>query len=113
MEARIDSALWAVCKRTRRVNALAPDVTQLVADYWTGNTCISPNRKDVIRKRIGAKEWIDHPTHHLQESQVSFNKHNLDWSPISSVFPCFIQLVIFGTLVIIFQNVYHRRFVIM
>ena len=71
LDARTDMALWAVCGRTKRVDALAPDVTNLVADYWTGNTRISPNRKDVVRKRIGAKQWIDHPTHHLQESQVS------------------------------------------
>ena len=55
LDARTDMALWTVCGRIKRVDALAPDVTKLVADYWTGNTLISPNRKDVVRKRIGAK----------------------------------------------------------
>lgn len=54
LEARTDLALWSICGRTKRVDALAPHVTKLVVEYWTGNTCISPNRKDVIRKQIGA-----------------------------------------------------------
>ena len=78
LEARTDMAVWALCGRTKRINALAPQITKLVAEYWTDNTRISPNRKDVVKKRVGAKQWIDHPTHHLQESQVRCNKHHFD-----------------------------------
>ena len=63
--------MWTVCVRQRRVDALPSNVTKLVEDFSTTNTRISPNRKDVARKRIGVKEWIYHPTHHLTESQVS------------------------------------------
>lgn len=71
LESKSDKSLWAVCGRQRRVDCLPPHVTKLVEDFWTANTRISPNRKDVARKRIGVKEWIYHPTHHLTESQVS------------------------------------------
>ena len=77
LEGRTDLAIWAICGRSRRANALASHVTKLVAEFWTGNTRISSNRKDVVRKRIGARQWTDHPTHHLQESQVSCNKYYL------------------------------------
>ena len=50
LEARTDMALWTVCGRTKRINALAPQLTKLVAEYWTDNTRISPNRKDVVKK---------------------------------------------------------------
>jgi len=79
LEARTDLAFWAVCGRRRRVDALAPYVTKLVEEYWTANTRINPNKKDVVRKRIGVRQWIFHPTQHLQESQVSYNKHYLVW----------------------------------
>lgn len=71
LETKSDKSLWAVCGRQRRVDSLPSHVTKLVEDFWTANTRISPNRKDVARKRIGVKEWIYHPTHHLTESQVS------------------------------------------
>ena len=77
LESRTD-LVWAVSSCTKRVDALAPGATKLVEEFWTGNTRISPNRKDVVKKRIGAKQWINHPTHHLQESQVSPDKHYLD-----------------------------------
>jgi len=76
LEARINLVLWEICGQTKRVDALAPHITQLVENYWTANTRISPNKKDVVRKQIGAKQWIDHPTHHLQESQISCKKNN-------------------------------------
>lgn len=60
-------SLW----KAKRVDSVPPHVTELVEDFWTSNTRISPNRKDVARKRIGVKEWITHPTHHLTESQLS------------------------------------------
>jgi len=54
LEARTD-LIWVVCGRTKRVDALATGATKLVEEFWTGNTCIIPNRKDVVKKRIGAK----------------------------------------------------------
>ena len=75
LEARTDLAIWAVSGRSRRVNTLASHVIKVVLEYWTCNTRINPNRKDVVRKRIGTRQWTDHSTHHLQESQVSCNKY--------------------------------------
>ena len=72
----MDLELWALCDRRKRVDALGLHVIKLVEEYWTCNTRISSKRKDVVKKRIGARHWVNHPTHHLQESQVSHNKYS-------------------------------------
>jgi hypothetical protein len=39
-----------------------------VMEWWTMETTISPNRKNVYKKRIGVKKTMEHPTHFLQVS---------------------------------------------
>lgn len=51
---------------------LPADVKATVVAWWSNQTKVSPNKKDVVRHRIGRKEWLPaHPTHYLCESQVS------------------------------------------
>jgi hypothetical protein len=69
LEARTTKALWAFCGKERRTDTIPPEVCKLVTDFWTDNSRVSPNRKDVVRKRVAANEWTIHPSHHLMESQ--------------------------------------------
>jgi hypothetical protein len=70
LEARVDRSLWALCGKSKRIDATPLNVRELVVDFWCLNSRVSPNRKDVVRKRIDGGVWETHATHHLMESQV-------------------------------------------
>lgn len=46
-------------------------VKEKVLLWWTQKTRVSPNKKDVTRKRIGRNEYDVHATHYLTDTQVS------------------------------------------
>lgn len=55
----------------QRREGLSAEVKATVIAWWSNETKVSPNKKDVVRHRIGRKEWLPpHPTHYLCESQV-------------------------------------------
>ena len=49
---------------------ITPDEKELIFSFWMSNTRVSPNKKDVCRKRIGRKSYVKHPVHLLEQSQV-------------------------------------------
>ena len=47
-------------------------VKECILHWWEIQTKVSPNKKDIVRHRIGRKLWLEpHPTHYLCETQVS------------------------------------------
>ena len=62
--------LWAGGDRKRRSDALSVEDQSAVCGWWETETTVSPNSKDVKRRRIGPKEHEEHATHYLQVSQV-------------------------------------------
>lgn len=64
--------LWAGGDRKRRSDALSAEETSAVCSWWETETTVSPNKKDVKRRRIGVKEHETHATHYLQVSQVKY-----------------------------------------
>jgi hypothetical protein len=52
-------------------NSLNVSVRELVQGWWTLETTISLNKKDVICMHKGVKKYITQPQHYLQESQVA------------------------------------------
>ena len=70
LDARVDRSLWALCGKSKRVDATPLNVCELIVEFWSLNSRVSPNRKDVVRKRIDSGMWETHATHHLMESQV-------------------------------------------
>ena len=70
LDARSSNAFWAICGKAKRRDALLAKVCTMVSKFWYDNTRISPIAKDIVRKRVAAKDWITHPAHHLMESQV-------------------------------------------
>ena len=62
--------LWAGGNRKRRSDALSAEDQSSVCGWWETETTVSPNKKDVKRRRIGPKEHETHATHYLQTSQV-------------------------------------------
>lgn len=62
---------WLETKRKTRRDAVTEETKEVVYDYWkmvasrpTGN------KKDLIRKRVGVKTWVEHPKHVLEKTQT-------------------------------------------
>ena len=64
------NAFWLKYRSTCRSDALPVSATMVVIEWWTSETIVSPNRKDIVRHRIGLKQYAEHPTHYLQVSEV-------------------------------------------
>ncbi|KAG0620499.1 hypothetical protein M758_4G220900 [Ceratodon purpureus] len=66
----IGENLWAGGDRKRRSDALSAEDQNAVCSWWETETTVSPNKRDVKRRRIGMKDHETHATHYLQVSQV-------------------------------------------
>ena len=64
--------LWAGGDRKRRSDALSAEDHTSVCSWWETETTVSPNKRDIKRRRIGVKDHETHATHYLQVSQVYF-----------------------------------------
>jgi hypothetical protein len=63
------SSLWRLPTRKPRPG-FSGNTVELIVARWTMETCISPNKKEMTRNRIGPNEHEEHPTHYLCETQV-------------------------------------------
>ncbi|MCO5550032.1 hypothetical protein L7F22_003509 [Adiantum nelumboides] len=61
------------CKR--RANCLSGEVLHSIIQFWTSNTRVSPNKKDVCRQRISQTNYRFHPSHYLEltEAKIFMN----------------------------------------
>ena len=66
-----EDAFWINRKRTTRATQVTAEMKAQVIEWWTTESSISPNRKDIVRKRLSVNMWTEHPVHYLQVSQVS------------------------------------------
>ena len=62
--------LFFLSVRTKRADGIALDEKQIIIKWWISETRVSPNKKDVTRKRISATVRDEKATHYLQETQV-------------------------------------------
>ncbi len=67
------SSIFKLPQRRRRDGVLS-GTRDLVIAWWSSETRVSPNKKDVTRKRLGPKVYDVHATHLLLESQVWYLK---------------------------------------
>jgi hypothetical protein len=56
---------WAPIARTKWKNVFTKDVVDAVVEFWTNETRVSLNKKDIM-KNI----WEEHATHFLEEPQI-------------------------------------------
>lgn len=60
-----------LCRRQQpQSHCITQEIRDIVFAFWQTETRVSPNKKDVCRKRLGRKSYIKHPVHLLDESQV-------------------------------------------
>ena len=58
-------SVWKV-----RVDVLSTATKNAAVSWWISETRMSPNRKEVVRKRIGLGKYEEKPTQYLLETQV-------------------------------------------
>jgi hypothetical protein len=63
-------AFWLQYKQKIRSDSLAEPVKAMVKEWWANETTVFPNRKDIVSFHEGCRDWVSHPTHFLQCSQV-------------------------------------------
>jgi len=61
-------AFWVNMKNQKHGNGLCEIKIQQIVEFWTSGTTISPNAKDITRKKVGMKQYEEHATHYLQIS---------------------------------------------
>ena len=68
--------------RQKRVG-LSDYVKQCVLQWWKVQTKVSPNKKGIVRHRVGRNLWLPpHSTHYLSETQVSSLLHSIHFGII-------------------------------
>jgi hypothetical protein len=70
-------SIFKLAERKRRPG-LSEALRELVIGWWIAETRVSPNKRDVRRRRIGKWEYETHATHLLLENQVSIPVNNSD-----------------------------------
>jgi hypothetical protein len=55
--------------RRKKTNGLLDLLKEVIIDWWTSKTCVSPNKIDVTLKRLEAMVYDENPTHFLMETQ--------------------------------------------
>lgn len=65
----LSTRLVVPCRR-KREGGISDAVKIVVMTWWTAETRVSPNRKDIRRKRLGRSLYDTHPAHLLMETQV-------------------------------------------
>jgi hypothetical protein len=61
---------WVIHKRKKQFDALPQSMKDIVIQFWTTQTIIFPNPKDVVKRWISIKVDEEHVPHYLQVSQV-------------------------------------------
>ena len=61
---------WNPPKRARRCDAILVKDRELVIPWWTIESTVFPNRKQIQCLDIGIRLYKNHPTHFLQKSQL-------------------------------------------
>ncbi|MCO5592223.1 hypothetical protein L7F22_046221 [Adiantum nelumboides] len=59
-------------KEDARRTHITQTVKDIVFQFWTDETRVSPNKKDVCCKRLARCSYVKHPIHLLEEPQVEF-----------------------------------------
>lgn len=58
--------------RKRRNDGISDSDKEVIVGWWVSETRVSPNKKDVTRKRMSPGVFDEKATHYLQETEVRF-----------------------------------------
>jgi hypothetical protein len=57
---------WASVIKVKRKDALTK-VVDLIVDFWTNETRVSPNKRDAVKHRTNKNKWEEHAIHFLEK----------------------------------------------
>jgi hypothetical protein len=66
----LDAPSFALLMRKKQ-SGLSEYIRSTVRTWWHQHTRVSPNKKDVTRHRVGFKEYNEHPTQYLTDTQAN------------------------------------------
>ena len=64
------TSLLKMTMKSRPYNHVTTEVKELINLFWKNESRVSPNKKDVCRRRLGRNRYEQHPVHLLDVSQV-------------------------------------------
>jgi hypothetical protein len=67
-----EDAFWVNRKKHTRSSQVTVARKDLIVDWWTTQSTISLNTKDIVRNRVVVNMWAKHPVHYLQVLQVRY-----------------------------------------
>ena len=73
--------LFCLTVRRKRTDGLREEERIVIITWWVVETRVSPNKKDVTRKRLAPGVFDEKPTHYLQETQV----HRTRWCSVQGL----------------------------
>ena len=60
---------------------LSDDVKEEITQLWNSISRVSPNAKNVLKLRIGIRDYMPHPKHYFEVSQTIFFKQFRESNP--------------------------------
>ena len=66
----LDAPSFALLMKKKRLG-LSEYNRGTVRTWWHQHTRVSPNKKDVTRHHVRPKEYVEHPTHYLTDTQAN------------------------------------------
>ena len=85
-----EGEVWAKNNHHRRRDALQQTIVDVVVEWWMLETRIYPSKKDIKRKRVGVRSFIEHATHWFEGSQVR-GSILLFGKQLGSIFSIFVE----------------------
>ena len=64
------SSLLKLTTRCKPVTPITHEIKDIITIFWTNESRVSPNKKDLCRKRFGRNQYEEHPIHLLDVPQV-------------------------------------------
>jgi hypothetical protein len=60
--------LWSLSICKIRSDILASETKAIILSWWASKTHMSPNKKEVVRRRLAPKVYEEKPTQYLMET---------------------------------------------
>ena len=57
------TSLLKLTTRCKLITPITSEIKNIIAIFWTIESRVSPNKKDLYRKRVGRSQYEEHPIH--------------------------------------------------
>ena len=64
------TSLLKLTTRCKPMTPITSEIKDVIIMFWTNESRVSPNKKDLCRKRVGRNQYEEHPIHLLDVPQV-------------------------------------------